>query len=93
MARRAKLLGGVRIGTGAVVAAGAVVSDDIRPYAIVAGNPAREIARRFTDEQVEGLLEVAWWDWPHDEVVARAEELCSTDVDGFLARHGGARRG
>lgn len=86
-ARRAKVLGGVTVGTGAIIATGAVVVDDVRPYAIVAGNPAREVGRRFSDEQVEGLLEVAWWDWPEATVLERAAELCSDDVDGFLARH------
>jgi acetyltransferase-like isoleucine patch superfamily enzyme len=93
LARRAKVLGGVRVGHGAIIATGAVVADDVRPYAIVAGNPAREVGRRFTDEQVEGLLEVAWWDWPEDVVQARYRELCDSDIDGFLARHRGGRDG
>lgn len=86
-ARRAKVLGGVTVGTGAIIATGAVVSEDVRPYAIVAGNPAREVGRRFSDEQVEGLLEIAWWDWPEATVLERCAELCSADIDGFLARH------
>lgn len=89
-ARCAKLLGGVRVGHGAIVATSAVVRDDVRPYAIVAGNPAREVGRRFTDEQVEGLLAVAWWDWPDELVRERYLELCSDDIDGFIARHRGA---
>ena len=87
LTRMAKVLGGVTVGTGAIIANGAVVTEDVRPYAIVAGNPAREVGRRFTDEQVEGLLEVAWWDWPETTVRERYAELCSDDIDGFLARH------
>ena len=87
LTRMAKVLGGVTVGTGAIIANGAVVTEDVRPYAIVAGNPAREVGRRFTDEQVEGLLEVAWWDWPEATVRERYAELCSDDIDGFLARH------
>lgn len=48
----ATLLSGVRVGRGAIVAAGAVVSRDIPPYAIVAGNPAQVIRQRFSEEQV-----------------------------------------
>jgi acetyltransferase-like isoleucine patch superfamily enzyme len=93
LARRAKVLGGVRVGHGAIIATGAVVADDVRPYAIVAGNPAREVGRRFSDEQVEGLLEVAWWEWSEATVQERYLELCSSDIDGFVARYRGAGRG
>jgi acetyltransferase-like isoleucine patch superfamily enzyme len=95
LTRMAKVLGGVTVGTGAIIANGAVVTEDVRPYAIVAGNPAREVGRRFTDDQVDGLLEVAWWDWPEATVRERYAELCSDDIDGFLARHrpGGRRPG
>lgn len=93
LARRAKVLGGVTVGHGAIIATGAVVTEDVRPYAIVAGNPAREVGRRFRDEQVEGLLEVGWWDWSEATVRERYRELCDGDVDGFIARHTGEARG
>lgn len=53
---------GVSIGTGAVVAAGAVVTKDVPPYAIVGGIPAKVIRYRFDDEQIAWLLEFKWWD-------------------------------
>lgn len=53
---------GVRIGTGAVVGMGAVVTKDVPPYAIVAGNPARVIRYRFSDEMIQSLIATAWWD-------------------------------
>lgn len=86
-ARCAKLLGGVHVAHGAIVATGAVVTEDVRPYAIVAGNPAREVGRRFTDEQVDALLEIAWWDWPDAVVRERYRDLCHDDIDGFIARY------
>jgi virginiamycin A acetyltransferase len=69
----AVLLQGVEIGTGAVVAAGAVVTKDVPPYAIVTGVPARVHRLRFAPEIVEGLLESRWWDWPQEELVRNAE--------------------
>lgn len=55
---RAIILSGVHIGQGAVVAAGAIVSKDVPPYAIVAGNPARIVKYRFNEEIIEKLLEI-----------------------------------
>lgn len=52
---------GVCIGTGAVVGMGAVVTQDVPPYAIVAGNPARVIRKRFSDEMIQSLLASEWW--------------------------------
>jgi len=52
---------GVRIGDGAVVAAGAVVTKDVEPYSIVGGIPAKHIKYRFSDEQIEKLLQLCWW--------------------------------
>lgn len=62
------ILSGVTVGHGAVVAAGAVVSRDVAPYSIVAGNPARHVRWRFPPEVCAALLETAWWEWPEQEV-------------------------
>lgn len=77
------VLSGVTVGDGAVIAAHAVVTKDVRPYAVVAGNPAREVRRRFTDEQIAVLLELRWWDWPLDHVVANVGVLSAGDVDAL----------
>lgn len=58
------VLQGVTIGHGAIVAAGAVVTKDVPPFAIVGGVPATQIGHRFPDNVVSQLLEMAWWDWP-----------------------------
>jgi hypothetical protein len=84
----ALVLSGVTIGEGAVVGGGAVVAKDVRPYAVVVGNPAREVRRRFTDEQVEGLLRVRWWDWPDEMVEEHAGLVCSDRIDELIERFG-----
>jgi acetyltransferase-like isoleucine patch superfamily enzyme len=80
------VMSGVTIGDGAVVGTKAVVAKDVRPYAIVVGNPAKEIGRRFSDAQVEALLRIKWWDWPTELVKARVDALSSPDIDAFIAQ-------
>jgi acetyltransferase-like isoleucine patch superfamily enzyme len=81
-----KILSGVTIGNGAVIGTNAVVAGDVRPYAIVAGNPAREIRRRFSDDVVDALQRIAWWDWPEETVRERIDSLCGTDIGCFIRR-------
>ena len=72
---RALVLPGVTIGHGSIVAAASVVASDVPPYAIVGGNPARVIRRRYEDEDVERLLRTAWWDWPVELVTEHARTI------------------
>lgn len=62
------ILRGVTISDGAVVGAGSVVTKDVPPYAIVAGNPARIIKYRFTEEIINELLKIKWWDWTDKKI-------------------------
>lgn len=78
------ILSGVSIGHGAVVANGSVVSRDVAPYSVVAGNPARHVRWRFPEEQCQALLASDWWNWPESEVRAAAHLLCSPDIAAFL---------
>ena len=78
------LLPGVHIGDGAVVAAGAVVTKDVSPYSIVGGVPAKEIKKRFSDEQIEKLLEIKWWEQSKEWIKSNADAFKS--VDSILER-------
>jgi acetyltransferase-like isoleucine patch superfamily enzyme len=88
----ATILSGVTIGDGAVVAAGSLVTKDVPPYAIVGGNPAKVIKKRFTNKQIDGLLAIAWWNWPEDKVRMHIAQLCSGDIESFLPRDDPAHR-
>jgi virginiamycin A acetyltransferase len=69
------ILSGVTIGDGAVIGARAVVAKDVEPYSVVVGNPARVVKRRFSDDVVQRLLQIKWWDWEAEEIVRRSREI------------------
>ena len=70
-----KILGGVTIGDGALVAAGAVVIRDVPPYTIVGGVPAKVIKSRFEPSQVEFLLKFQWWNKDEDWIKNNVEKF------------------
>ena len=76
--------GGVTIGDGAVIGMGSVVTHDIPPYEIWAGNPARLIRKRFDDKTIERLLKSKWWDLSDNTIESLGD--CFDDVDAFLQR-------
>lgn len=79
------IMGGVRIGNGAVIGAGAVVAKDIPPYAIAAGNPVRVIKYRFSEDMIQKLQQLKWWDWPAEKINEALPLL--GDVESFLEKY------
>ena len=76
---RSIIMSGVQIADGAVIGAGSVVSKNVGPYEIWAGNPARFIKKRFSDEKIEKLLELKWWDWDMEKIKNNIPALMSTE--------------
>ena len=83
----AMILAGVTIGDGAVIAARSVVTKDVPPYTIVAGNPARPVRKRFPDDIIEKLERIQWWDWPVEKIRQEFPLLLSANVEEFVEKH------
>ena len=81
----AKVMAGVHIKTGAVVAAGAVVTSDVDPYHVVAGVPARFLRTRFGADTVAKLMRIAWWEWDRRTLEQRFDHF--RDVGSFIERY------
>ncbi|QDI74793.1 CatB-related O-acetyltransferase [Leisingera aquaemixtae] len=82
---RAMIMPGITIGEGAVVASGAVVTKDVAPYTIVAGNPASSIRQRFPDASVARLLELEMYSWDEAKFTALRRHITSQDIDALAA--------
>lgn len=80
----AMIMPGVNIGHGAVIASRAVVTKDVPPYTIVGGNPAKEIKKRFSDEEIEHLLNISWWNWNVQTINDALPFINSSNILGLL---------
>jgi virginiamycin A acetyltransferase len=77
------IMPGVRVGDGAIVAARSVVAAAVPPYAVVGGNPARVLKHRFPPENVDALLDIAWWNWDVEKVTRNLRHIVSADVESL----------
>ncbi|MGU3576978.1 type B chloramphenicol O-acetyltransferase [Brucellaceae bacterium C25G] len=77
------IMPGVKIGDGAIIGTRALVTRNVEPYAIVGGNPARTIRKRFDDDAIEKLLEISWWNWSDDQLKDAMKALTSNDINAL----------
>jgi acetyltransferase-like isoleucine patch superfamily enzyme len=78
------IMSGVTIGDGVVIANNSHVVKNIEPYSLVGGNPAKLIKYRFTQEQIEKLLEIKWWNWDEEKINEFTPLLCNNNIDEFI---------
>ena len=81
---QATIMPGVTIGDGAIIATNATVVNNVEPYTIVGGNPAREIKKRFSATEIEQLLAIKWWDWPIEKITKNVQLLTSYNIELLL---------
>ena len=74
------IMPGVKIADGAVIAARSVVTKNIGAYEIWGGNPAKLIKKRFSDDDIEKLLRIKWWDWDLTTLKSNLGHLRSSNV-------------
>ena len=81
------ILDGVSIGDGAIVGAHSVVTKDVAPYTVVAGNPAVMIKKRFDQTTIDKLLQLKWWDWDFQKIRENMPLLLSNRINEFIEKN------
>lgn len=87
--RGAVILPGVSIGDGAIVGAQSIVTKNVGAYETVAGNPARVVRTRYSDNDIVTLLRVQWWNWPIEQITEHTATLMTGTPDDLasIAEH------
>jgi acetyltransferase-like isoleucine patch superfamily enzyme len=81
------LMPGVSVGTGAIIGSGSVVTKNVPDYAIVAGNPAKQIRRRVSEETEAAFKRIAWWDWSREELIRALPDFRALDAEAFAKKY------
>jgi phosphonate metabolism protein (transferase hexapeptide repeat family) len=81
------VLPGRSVGDGAVIAAGSIVTKDVTPYTIVAGNPARPIRQRFPTPIAARMEKLEWWHWSHERLRLALPDFRRLSAEEFLDRY------
>lgn len=80
----AVIMPGITIGHGAIIGANAVITKDVLPYMIVAGVPAKLLRMRFSENVIQSLLEMAWWNWSLDKIYNALPDMQSLTIEAFI---------
>jgi virginiamycin A acetyltransferase len=83
----ATIMAGVKVGDGAIIATNSTVTKDVEPYSIVGGNPAREIRKRFSEDDIQKLLALRWWDWDAEKITRNVQYLTDQNIEKLLNAH------
>ena len=75
------IMPGVKIGDGAIIATNSTVTKDVEPYTVVGGNPAKEIRKRFTENEINKLLKIRWWNWSIEKITKNVKKLTDNNID------------
>jgi len=78
------IMSGVTIGDGVVIANNSHVVKNVESYSLIGGNPAKLIKKRFTDEQIDKLLKIKWWNWEDNKINKFTPLLCNEDIENFI---------
>lgn len=81
---KSTIMQGVNIGDGAIIAAKAVVTKNVPPYCIAAGNPAKIVKKRFSDEIIEKLCKLQWWNWNYEKITKNIKHIVANDITKLL---------
>jgi len=80
----AVIMQGAHIGDGAIIGTRAVVTRDVPPYTVVGGVPAKTIKRRFSEEIIDTLLEIQWWNWDDETVKKNLSAIMKGEIDSLV---------
>ncbi|MBZ9637763.1 CatB-related O-acetyltransferase [Clostridium sp. FP1] len=78
------IMSGVKIGDGAIIGTRAIVTNDVPPYTIVGGIPAKVIKKRFNDDIILKLLKIKWWDWPDEKIQTSIQHIQLGNIDKLV---------
>ncbi|SMO65349.1 virginiamycin A acetyltransferase [Gracilimonas mengyeensis] len=79
----ATIMGGVKIGDGAIIAANSAIVKDVASYSVMGGNPASLIRKRFSKENIEQLLKLQWWNWDIKKITRNVSALTGNDLSAI----------
>lgn len=80
------IISDVVIGNGAVIGAGSMITKDIPPYTIWAGNPARQIGQRFSQDIIDKLMSISWWEYKPEKLLEIKADM-KGDVEAFANKY------